>query len=642
MIFFTKFYFKCGRRENVFYMKKRSSLDIIYSITSQLAIIVSLFVWLFAIAPFSYYSQTWTDDVVRFVHICNIINPIVFLILLSITFFCAFKLKKLGRPGMTAICSLIIFVVHIVIRINMLGTYQWSDASLYYSSIEKFAYYPNGLLDNFIKNGFVLAHIGHGFIFVTMLGQLLNVPNAMGFQYSYMVMGAAAAVCLFHIFKVIFPKKKDYICAIAAFVVSVHPIFLGLSTTIHMEYPLAVMFIYVLCAYLTGKYILMLFWLVMLGTCKETGAMMAFSMLFFIVVYETVSYIKKNGGMKSTLKKLKPGHYIVFGVFIAACVAAFVKIINIPMWGGVRIIDVLKVGGQDTMNFQFEREHFMMKVRQLFILNFSWLWAVILFVCIIAYIAVSSVRKRKGMNVRAFSFVLIQYFVYTFFLLFFLEAKQTRYNILSDTLFLFITMVMVIRVLDGKREYICVSAVIGLLAFVETYLTIDPVSLAVFTRVNTGRVPMVWTASTRDKFEYMDINVGDFGYYNYQYTSMDRAVDKMLDRVDYQGWYRITSSFVELTEDQFSSENLLWDSVHRIRTYRKPDGEVNLHAIQRLHYTEEIVYLDHRSIYVEIPWCRNHTEEALAALGEGYDIDGPYTTSGGLGCSLSYYVLYRK
>ena len=231
MIFFTKFYFKCGRRENVFYMKKRSSLDIIYSITSQLAIIVSLFVWLFAIAPFSYYSQTWTDDVVRFVHICNIINPIVFLILLSITFFCAFKLKKLGRPGMTAICSLIIFVVHIVIRINMLGTYQWSDASLYYSSIEKFAYYPNGLLDNFIKNGFVLAHIGHGFIFVTMLGQLLNVPNAMGFQYSYMVMGAAAAVCLFHIFKVIFPKKKDYFCAIAAFVVSVHPIFLGLSTT---------------------------------------------------------------------------------------------------------------------------------------------------------------------------------------------------------------------------------------------------------------------------------------------------------------------------------------------------------------------------------------------------------------------------
>ena len=126
-------------------MKKRSSLDIIYSITSQLAIIVSLFVWLFAIAPFSYYSQTWTDDVVRFVHICNIINPIVFLILLSITLLCALKLKKLGRPGMTAICSLIIFVVHIVIRINMLGTYQWSDASLYYSSIEKFAYYPNGL-----------------------------------------------------------------------------------------------------------------------------------------------------------------------------------------------------------------------------------------------------------------------------------------------------------------------------------------------------------------------------------------------------------------------------------------------------------------------------------------------------------------
>lgn len=130
-------------------------------------------------------------------------------------------------------------------------------------------------------------------------------------------------------------------------------------------------------------------------------------------------------------------------------------------------------------------------------------------------------------------------------------------------------MVMVIRVLEAEKTYICVSAVMGLLAFVETFITIDPVSLTVFTRVNTGKIPMVWTAATRNELEYMDTNVGDFGYYNYQYTYMDKAVDKMLDRVDYQGWYRVVSSFVEQTEDQFVNPDLLWDSVNRVRTYKK-------------------------------------------------------------------------
>ena len=208
-------------------VKKKKSLEILYSVMAQLSVIMALFVWLFAIAPFSYYRQEWTDDVLKFVHTCNIINPIVFAVLLAVTLICAFKLKKVGKPGTAMVCSAIIFVVSIVIRVNMLGTYQWSDAQLYYTQMDRIAYYPNGILFDTFKSGFIFGHISHGFIFVTMLGQLLNVPNAMGFQYSYMVMGAVAAVCLFYIFKKIFPKKKDYVSALAAFIVSIHPIFLG-------------------------------------------------------------------------------------------------------------------------------------------------------------------------------------------------------------------------------------------------------------------------------------------------------------------------------------------------------------------------------------------------------------------------------
>ena len=73
-------------------MKKKKSLDTLYNVTAQLSVIMALFVWLFAIAPFSYYRQEWTDDVLKFVHTCNIINPIVFAVLLAVTLICAWMI----------------------------------------------------------------------------------------------------------------------------------------------------------------------------------------------------------------------------------------------------------------------------------------------------------------------------------------------------------------------------------------------------------------------------------------------------------------------------------------------------------------------------------------------------------------------
>ena len=55
MIFFTKSYSKCDiRREHMYNVKKKKSLEILYSVMAQLSVIMALFVWLFAIAPFSY------------------------------------------------------------------------------------------------------------------------------------------------------------------------------------------------------------------------------------------------------------------------------------------------------------------------------------------------------------------------------------------------------------------------------------------------------------------------------------------------------------------------------------------------------------------------------------------------------------
>ena len=155
---------------------------------------------------------------------------------------------------------------------------------------------------------------------------------------------------------------------------------------------------------------------------------------------------------------------------------------------------------------------------------------------------------------------------------------------------------------------------------------------------------MVWTAASKKEVPIVDINVGDFGYYNYQYTYMDKAVDRMLEEVDYQGWFRILSSFNENKEDQFGYEELVWDSKLKQRTYMPTDEEERYHTVKRLHYEAELEQwdLDDRCIYVELPWCRNNTEAAKKALRDYYIFEGPYTSSEGKLCSLTYYILYLR
>lgn len=610
----------------------------------QLDIIMALFVWLFHIAPYSVYYTNWDGNVRAFVRYSSWISTIVFVVLIGVTIFCIIKKGKIKKPDSSAAFAVILFAVHILIRINMLGSYQISDAMEYFRKLEAVAYYPQGIIFDSFKCGYLCGHIAHGFIFMIMLGQLLNVDSGMGFQYSNMVMGAVAAVCIYYIFKRLFPKAKSYVCAAAAFIVSVQPMFLGLSTSAQMEYVLAVLFIYVLCSYVTKNYILMIFWILLLGTCKETGTMMAFSVLGFSVLYAVVSYIIQNGGIKAACRKMPKWQSVMFIVFISLCVLLFIKVLYMPVWGGTRIIDVLKIGGDGRMNFQFEKSHFLMKARQLYILNFSWLWVVILVVGMLINLAVPAIRKRNAVDGRILSFIIIQYVLYTGFLMFFLEAKGTRYNILSDVLLLLLTAAVIVKVIDGTRLFVPAAIVVGGLAFVETFLTIDPVTRAVFTRIDTGGVPMVWTAAAKSELECMDINMSDFGYYNYQYTYADRAVDKMLDAVDYQGWFRIVSSFEVGVEDQFGYTGLVWDSKLRQRTYRTTDEEGRYHTIQRLSYDEEVYSSAHddRCIFVELPYCRNNPEKAIELLSEFYDFDGPYTITVGLAGSISYYIMYLK
>lgn len=631
---------------------KENKFRVSFHILWQLDIIMSLFVWIFTIAPYSFYSKSWNEEAFQIIRKSTITSWIILIILLIATVFCLFmshfEIKKLINKGLIAsiLFAALIFVAHICIRVPLLGSYQLSDGLVYFSHMENNLYYPNNLLKDFLHSGFLAGgHISHGFIFVHVLGQLLNVPSGMGFQYSYMVLGALSACFIYGIIRKLLPDVKRYLCAIGAFIVSVQPLFLGLSTIAQMEYVITIAFIFSLFFILYRHYLLAAFCLLILGTCKETGIMMAFFLVGMLFLIHIIKYIVRMGGITKAIQSLKLYQKILCICVVVACLAVIIVVTNVPLWNGYKIIDVIKFGGEGTMNFSLNPTHLFFKCAQLFVLNFSWVWVLLLILALIINLSVTSIRKEKKISGYDFSYLIASYVVYTGFLLFFQEAKQPRYNMLSDVLFLLIAVTIILKILSSiKYASVPILLIAGSLSFIEAFVTVDPVSIALFSNINTGgKFPIVWTYQTKKQEPVLYINPGDFGMYNYHYTFDGKLIDQMLNDVDYQEWFKILSTSNLLAEDQLNNNYLFWDSKTRRRTYHTfSTMEPRFHSVIRATVNEELYGSNIRCIIYQSPYFEDKLDYYAGLFEDRYDVLGPYTIEAKYEGSIKYYLIMYK
>ena len=646
-------------------MREKKS-RIIFHILWQLDFIVALFVWIFSIAPYSYYAGYWSEEILQIINsICRISYIILATLFLSTLVFLIkskFGIKEIITKELffNLFFVLIIFAGQIFIRYNMLGSYQLSDGLTFYSQIEELLFSPERMIKDFIHSGFIAGgHISHGFIFFHLLGQLVKCPTGMGFQYSYMILGSLSACCLYGILRKLLPDAKRYLCAIGAFIISVQPMFLGLSTIAQMEYVITVTFIFSLFFIMYNHQVLAAFWLLILGTCKETGLMMAFFLIGMLFIIPLIRPIIRNGGLIKTLRSLKLYQHLIYIGAILLCIIVLLLITNVPLWNGYKIIDVLKENNDGNMKFYLDPTHLSFKLSQLFVLNFSWLWALLLLLASILCISVSSIRKKTRISGLDFSYIVTSYIVYTVFLLLFLEAKQPRYNMLSNVLFLLIAVTVILKFISAiKLIGLPVLLAAGWFTFVQAFVTIDPLSIEMFTNINTGgKYPIVWTYSYKKDIPTFYINPGDFGMYNYHYSYVDKAVDAMLKELQYRNDYTITSTSNYQIEDQLSNTGLCWDSKNNLRTYHriqtddqaadKPYLKIfteHYYPVNRCTFNEqfESSYRDDRILLFQSPYFEDLLEEYSKLLCDEFTVVESKAIQINNFCTIKYKVLIKN
>lgn len=607
----------------------------------QIASIAVFFVMFFLFARISVlYGSVWQGSFKSMVNVGLIISAVIFGA-------CAGVVVHAVKKGYMALidyrdaaaCGLMI-VVHYLIRVQIVGTLQLDEGLTCYESLEHLVYHPDMILSNFIEAGKIADRSAYGYCLFALMGEFLIPGNGTGFQWSQLYMGIAAACCIYMTFRRLFPKARLVIVWFGALVVSFSPMALGMSTLCGLEYGMTMFFIYAFYCCVSKKYTLMVFWLIMLGTTKSSGMLVAlcFAGAFLVGIFTSGIRKRKNadttaGGASASGNDDADGdeYNVKTGIIAIAAIVAVVLF----LYGVIRVCAANGIA--------FSGYYIKIKLAQLFVLNFNWIWLIIVIAGIVMVSANLRVRRTHRMDFTAWLVLVGSYMVYVLYLLAYPKATLPRYNMLADTIFAMFGVIMLIKLFERRRVILSTFTVLGALMLVETFITVDPVSAALFTNMQTNRFPILYTAGFHDEQEDMNGNPGDYAYYNYHYTFVNNAIDSILEEYDAQTDIIVASSANDV-ETQFRQDNIRWNPDAGQLVYYSEDTSVDCYSVNRVAVDGilKLSVLPEKLVYIEIPWNHGDSKNAIEMLDNYYYVDGPKVMYEGQQGTVLYYFFTLK
>lgn len=654
------------------------------SIAGQIGLLFAFAAQFCLFARLSPWRADWELSFVSSLTLKLFLFGIIAVALLAYWVYSAHKIKlyKFDKESCILVAALVIF--HFIVRVSMLGYATYADGAIYYPQIHEFAKTINTPLSYWLSNHKLGTHISYGYNFWVFMWEYIMPGRCLGYQWVHLLLGCATVPCIYGILNRVVPKRNKITVALATLLVSLQPSVFGMFTSCNLDFPMALFFIFAIYCLISKRYILSLFWIISLGTTKENGIMMAFLIIGVAILIWLVEKAQKKG-LKAIFNKNNTGKLIAAGIGIVLLIIAFIYIINVPLWGGAKIVDIINFGedtsvdmfGQETvhssrMTFVYKADHFWKKVAQMYVLNFSWIMVLILVISI-AYIAYTKYAGKSRLQSEAsdnqanavnknlepkkkvpfkwsyFTVILVPYVIHVLFLLFYQEAKQPRYNMISDYIFFLICAIVILRAFGRKVWTPVVLAFLSILMFIESFATIDPLSKAVFTKVDTNREPLLFTWGYASEIPYIVSGIGDTCFYNYQATYAERAIDEAINKLikgtdeEMTAIYMISVSF-ESVEEQFTHEDFMWDTkINKRQMILEPVEGRDIPVI-RYNAWELAIKAERpqKAILYELVSDSNFLPQAIGVLQEDYEFDGPYTTNQGLGGSMTYYIMTKK
>ncbi len=547
-----------------------------------------------------------------------------------------------------------------ILRSFSMDTMQRWDAGEYYyklgTACENFDYTWQGL-----ANFRLCGHPTLMFAPIYAIGEFLFPRRIIGMELVNLFLTLLAIFCMYGILERALPDCPKMRLTFYTFLVSCGPLFLGTFQMFNPDYAMAVFAVMAVYSWMNRKYYLLFFWCLAIVQSKETGIVVVGGMILGLVLSD---WLEEKGNWKEkALGVVRDAGCWASGIAVLLQLFYMKQIGGLTNWGTEQQKGIVWDSSGNNC-FGFHPLLVVTKLKQYFLLNFNWIHTLFI---ITGIFLLFWQMKRKGRKERdllkrgnshkdiaaeTVEFRLLFPLIFGslflgMFLLIYITAALVRYQVLWDLVFAMISVCM-LEILFRGRWRLFVSVPILSFMLIQSYLTIDPISRAVFSHVETGTLDLLYIHTPGT-----DIFYGDTLVYNHQYTFLDRALDQAFADT-YKGGDVCVVHFGDSYGDgsQFNGNwwqdwityKLRWDPTVNKRVHYKSENTetirvfgqdwINIWEKDGMHEVEN-------GVCIFLPQYGYDQEECLSVLDKWFEIGEKKTYHSWSG-NVDYYELYKK
>ncbi len=551
-------------------------------------------------------------------------------------------------------------------RLLMITSLQKWDAAIYYGYFSEACQKFDFSFDTFWNYFRLVGHPTLGYSFIMSIGEFLFPEKVIGYFFENLVLTIIALYELYVLFTgywIEIPKKR---ASFYILLISCVPLFWGSFSYFNPDYNVIIFFVFMIYAESRKQYILMVFWTVILFLTKEPAIVVVAG---YYTVRGLYDLIKKQDTWKQRIEYLINDKVMWIAVAGAiAAVAYFLKQGNIFAWGGVSLENLFseKEGAGMFQNaIMFDSSHIWNQIKLLCILNFAWIFTIILLmsaVCVLFRNKRCENKKETDIRWREYIGVLGSLWMTSVFFMLFITAPLNRYHVFTAVVWVVTGCLLyedVIRKhwnIHFKAEIISGSVLVFLFVM-QTFFSIDPFSNLLFERLDTGKMIMLKTEG------WVSNTLGDELVNNYQYRWLDEELNSMLSQIDYDentliihaGAHRkmvdIESGpgHIAVWNKENRERELIWGEweerencipISAVST-RRMELHLGEGSEDAPHFYGKYIAGKERAIVYFIPYYNESEEEWIKYLSQFYEIGERGETDGRRG-NIVYYELTLK
>ncbi len=433
---------------------------------------------------------------------------------------------------------ILIISVYLGLSLETINSMTRLDTNIYYTYLQdaKFWNLSFDTVINFKLGG----HQSIGYTLWGLIGVYLTPESPAGIRLVNIFLVCISTLALYAVYIKIFPSKSRVFAALAVAFFAFNPLILGIIYEINLDLPLVCFYIWTIYSIMYNKKIFLLISSFFLVFSKETGILLLFGCALgwlCIQLYKIYSQKAIN-----TWYKIFP--YKTALIFCFSPALLLLSMLFTPLWRQ----DSLQANNQSIQSmdsFGINLENTLIKLKELFVLNFSWIIVILMVVGLL--LLCFNKKRRKSYDGKKFIQLLPLLFSFLLFLVFqFVYITYCHIRYITPYLPMFIAGFFIVLILSmNKKTVIMLTSCCLCLIIIQNFYTLDFFSRNVCDSINIGKSEIITTRTfvrssentiqtkETDPLLINELQLTQSAIYNRQYLYFLSAFEKFLDEIQY-------------------------------------------------------------------------------------------------------------